>query len=74
MLQAKAEEEGLSRSQGSDAKDNALIYSLIGLIRGKMLRVSWASLEAGGRGCQALSPPNKLFLLSYVKSAVSLAL
>ena len=50
MLQANAEDDRLRGSQGSDAKDDALIWSLIGLIGGKILRVSQASLEVGGRG------------------------
>jgi hypothetical protein len=50
MLQANAEDDGLRGSQGSDAKDDALIWSLVGLTGGEMLRVSRASLEVGGGG------------------------
>ncbi len=50
MMQANAKDNGLRGSQGSDAKDNALIWSLISLMGGEILRVSLASLEVGGRG------------------------
>ncbi len=50
MLQANAEDDGLRGSRGSDAEDDALIWSLVGLMGGEMLRVSQASSEVGGGG------------------------
>jgi len=50
MLRANAEDDGLRGSRGSDAEDDALIRSLVGLMGGEMLGVSRASSEVGGGG------------------------